>query len=74
MKILKTTLLSVALMVSLPTSAAWVAYAESDTAWGQGVSMNRQTAINIARKECKKRTPLFLHYQCNLVASYWVNN
>lgn len=73
MKLLKTALLSGLLLLSLPTSAAWVAYAESSTGWGQGTSMNRQHAIDIAKHECKKHTPYHLHYQCNMVASWWVN-
>ena len=72
MKIGKIILAAVlSLGITTAANAAWVARAESPSAWGVGYSMSLEQAKYTALTECAVRTPSY--QACYITEYYWVD-
>lgn len=67
MKKLLIGLMAAVMLVAAPTvtfaqswsSDTWLCHAESNYAWGEGISTSQRIARRIALNECAKRTPYY---------------
>lgn len=70
-KVIASLLIAAASVLPLAASAYWVVEAESPVAFGKGQSLDFDTAVRIALRECAIRTPY--DQVCVVTKYYWVN-